>query len=104
MRIHNPKRFGMHITLKRKEAGLHPRAVAQAVGIDQRMLFAIEQGQVGGPDGADIDDELLEALTDAIPGLSLATSPGVTGRPLTKAELEDGGIQVPTSPPGPARR
>ena len=95
MRIEHPKRFGAYLMAKRKESGLHPRLVAEKVGIDQRTLYLIETGQIGGQVGAEIDDDILDGLTDAIPGFSVATSPGVTGPPMSQAQLAEGGITPP---------
>ena len=82
MRIYNPKEFAKGLEAVRKKAQVSWSTVAKKMegemGLHQGTFRAIVTGKA-----QDIDDEVLDTLMDALPGLSLATCPGVY-EPATK--------------------
>lgn len=96
MRIHNPRQFGLTLMKRRKAAGIPLMHLAEKVDIHPKILGAIERG-IGG---RELDDDLLDALVENVPGFSLAIAPGVQPAPIPLRELD--GREGPRSQPMPA--
>jgi hypothetical protein len=73
MRIHDPRVFGAHIKSLREEGLVTVNDMAKATEMDPDMYRRLEAGMIG----SSITGEMIDVLVEAIPGLSLATSPGV---------------------------
>lgn len=95
MRIADPKRFGTHLMLLRKNAGITLDTACQKMGMDKKMYAAVEQGRMGKT--FDLDDDLVDELMNWLPGFSPATAPGVTGPPIRKQDVDRDGDGKPPS-------
>lgn len=93
MRIHDPKRFGTHMMLLRKNAGISLDQACEKMGIPKKLYAAIEAGKIG----RELDDEMIDEWMSWLPGFSPATAPGVTGPPLRRADLDRDGDGKPPS-------
>ncbi len=91
MQIHDPVLFGAHVRELRMRAGLTlPLLVKMIVDksrgdveLHPKLLDALERGMGGKA----VDDDLIDALMDVLPGFSPSTAPGVnaSGRPVREA-------------------
>jgi hypothetical protein len=87
MRISDPKRFGTHLMLLRKNAGITLDDACARMEMDKRVYAAIEAGEFSKKT-MDIDDDLIDEWMDWLPGFSPATSPGVHGPPIRKSDVD----------------
>lgn len=83
MRIYDPPKFGAHLKSLRMKNSVSVETMAEATGFPIKMYEALEEGLVGSK----LDGKMIDALVEAIPGLSLATSPGVFPPPISRAQM-----------------
>jgi hypothetical protein len=82
--IADPKRFGTHLMLLRKNAGITLDSACEKMGMDKKIYASIEKGFLG----KGLEDDIIDELMNWLPGFSLATSPGVTGPPIRKSDVD----------------
>ncbi|HUW14876.1 MAG TPA: hypothetical protein VM537_34470 [Anaerolineae bacterium] len=51
------------------------KSIAESLGIDPRMYYAIEQGRVEA-----VEDDILLDLESHLPGFRLSSAPGIHGK------------------------
>lgn len=86
MRVFNSRKFGAHLMLLRNKAGLKPNVVFEKLGMHPGVYRKIEAGEI-----SEIDDDIIDALMDVLPGFSPATADGVTMPSVSKDVLDQDG-------------
>lgn len=87
--IDNPVTFGRHIHVLRKRAGYSMQQFADKLEVPKDTIRALETGKFRGASVSSWSEELMEQLSEILPGFSRALAPGVDPPPMRKEQIED---------------